>query len=112
MDWDDLVLKHHGLLCWHAIRAGWSYEDADDIAQNTWVRVWKSYPKWNQCKPMGFLLYSLRLEMVDERRRQLGRYKQRPLVFTNWGLKKVPYQGLSPVEEAMIQEHFTGCDGG
>jgi RNA polymerase sigma-70 factor, ECF subfamily len=56
---NQLVLKYQERLYWHIRKIVISHEDADDVLQNTLVKVWKSLPEFRSESGLFTWLYRI-----------------------------------------------------
>ncbi len=76
----QLVLKYQERLYWHIRKIVISHEDADDVLQNTLIKVWKSLPEFRSESGLFTWLYRI---ATNESLTLLKQKKRR--AFTPWG---------------------------
>ena len=59
LSFNKLVLKYQERLYWHIRKIVVSHEDADDVLQNTFVKVWKSLPEFRSESGLFTWLYRI-----------------------------------------------------
>ena len=55
----QLIRKYQEKLYWHIRRLVVSHEDADDLIQNVWIRVWKSLDRFREDSQLYTWLYRI-----------------------------------------------------
>lgn len=72
--WEPLVLAHQQAVFRLAYLLLGDADDAEDIAQETFLRAWKSLTRFDPTRPLRPWLLSIAANLSSNRRRSAGRY--------------------------------------
>lgn len=72
-----LVDRHHGACVRYATRMLGSVEDAEEVVQDTFVRVWRALPRYDDLAGFRPWLYTILINRCRSRRLPLSRQAQR-----------------------------------
>jgi RNA polymerase sigma-70 factor (ECF subfamily) len=73
---NDLMQRHGGRLCGYLVRCLQNEDDAADIAQETFVRVYQNRGKFDPQKKFSTWLYAIATNLVRDRYRWRTRHQQ------------------------------------
>jgi RNA polymerase sigma-70 factor (ECF subfamily) len=72
--WEPLVLAHQEPVFRYAYLLLGDPDDADDIAQETFMRAWRYLARFDPARPLRPWLLSIASNLASNRRRSAGRY--------------------------------------
>jgi RNA polymerase sigma-70 factor (ECF subfamily) len=72
--WEPLVLAHQEAVFRLAYLLLGDPDDADDVAQETFLRAWKHLERFDTTRPLRPWLLSIAANLASNRRRSAGRY--------------------------------------
>lgn len=73
-DWEPLVLAHQQPVFRYAYLLLGDPDDAEDIAQETFLRAWRYLARFDSTRPFRPWLLSITSNLASNRRRSAGRY--------------------------------------
>ncbi len=76
---DELMNKHRGAIYFHALRMTKNIEDAEDIAQEAFVRAFKALPSWRPRARFSTWLHKVTFNLCIDYHRARIRRKTQPL---------------------------------
>lgn len=106
---NDLMERHAERIFQYLVRSLQNEEDAADLAQETFVRVYQNRTKFNTDKRFSTWLYAIASNLVRDRYRWRGRHRQVSLDAENEATgsrfrESLPEQKPSPDEVAQAEE--------
>jgi RNA polymerase sigma-70 factor (ECF subfamily) len=72
--WEPLVLAHQQAVFRLSYLLLGDSDDAEDVAQETFLRAWKHLPRFDAARPLRPWLLSIASNLASNRRRSAGRY--------------------------------------
>ena len=108
---DDIVTLYGERMYWHIRRLVFSHDDADDVLQNCYIKMWKGLPKFRYDSEVFTWIY--RIVINESRKRpQMERVHRFEHPRSRHKIKQLLWLSTIKVIESLPSPTHTGCIGG